>query len=137
MAVEHSAVLNGGPLANRSVAALISDAMAGLHRTFYGGREPAQVRTYVDGRFICCVLVGPFSSYEKNLLSGAGVQMTVRELWQSFQDAMSGRFKRAITEITDRDVIAFLGQAHADPDLVVLVFELAERQQSGGALSDN
>ena len=126
MAVKHGAatVFNGRQHREATVAAAISEAILALNRTYYG-REPAQVKTFIDGHFVCCVLEEPFTSFEKVLLSDVDNRMSVREIWQSYQDAMADRFKQVIAEITDCDVVAFLSQAHADPDLVVLLFQLA------------
>lgn len=138
MAAHQYAVHNGGQRAQKTIAAAISDAMAALHSSYYG-REPSQVRSYVDGNYVCCVLVEPFTSFEKALLSDVDKQQGIQTLWSSFQDSMSDRFKRAVSEITQRDVVAFLSQAHADPDLVVVAFQLADdlRGTLGGELDED
>ena len=42
----------------------------------------------------------------------------------AFQDAVADRFTGAIEELTDRKVVAFMSQAHVDPDLAIEVFFL-------------
>lgn len=111
-------------LGHTALARAISHSMVRLQRRYYGV-EPREVRTYADGHFVCCVLVDPFTSFEKSLLSDVGQEAGVREIWQSFQQAMATRFKQAIAAITGHDVIALQSEAHADPDLVVVVFELS------------
>jgi uncharacterized protein YbcI len=105
-------------------AAAISDAITALHRSYYG-KEPREVRTYLNDRVICCVLSEPFTSFEKELFGGgAGLNAGVCEVWQSFQDSMSEKFKQTVAALTGREVTAFFSRANSEPDLVIEIFQL-------------
>lgn len=123
MAVDPTTVTTQAWHRPRTLATAVSDAMAALHRYYYG-TEPSQIRAYVDGRFVVCVLVEPFTSYERELLAGVDGLESVRELWKCFQEAMGPRYKQAVAKITGQKVVAVLSDAHADPDLVVVLLEL-------------
>jgi uncharacterized protein YbcI len=48
----------------------------------------------------------------------------VRTMRAAFQDAVADRFTSSIEELTGREVIALMSQAHVDPDLAIEVFFL-------------
>jgi uncharacterized protein YbcI len=116
-----------GPLKKRQcrlLATAISDAIKTLHRSYYG-KEPREVRTYLNDRFICCVLSEPFTSFEKDLFGGGtGLNAGVCEVWQSFQESMSEKFKQTVASLTGREVTAFFSRANTEPDLVIEIFQL-------------
>ena len=55
-----------------------------------------------------------------------GQRRAVREMRTAFHDAVADRFIDTVERITGREVIAFMSQAHIDPDLVIEVFVLDE-----------
>lgn len=107
--------------AGRTTGEAISDLVASLHVTHYGTR-PREVRTYLDERFVVCVLVEPFSGYEKSL---ANASIGLSELWELYEDSVREKLTAAVSEFTDREVVSFFSRTHQDPDLVVACFALA------------
>jgi uncharacterized protein YbcI len=51
-----------------------------------------------------------------------------------FQRMMTKRFTDAIEELTGRNVVAFLSQAHVDPDLTMEIFFVDRPLRGFGAL---
>ena len=64
---------------------------------------------------------------------GSG-QERVLEMRRDFQRMMKGRYSEMIEELTGRKVLAFLSQAHVDPDLTVEMFLMDGRLPGLGAL---
>jgi uncharacterized protein YbcI len=100
----------------------ITSAMVGLYRDHFG-RGPTAAKTYALDDIVVCVLRDGLTVIEKTLFNG-GKADTVRTMRAAFQDAVADRFKGAIEEHTGRRVIAFMSQAHVDPDLAIEVFFL-------------
>jgi uncharacterized protein YbcI len=109
------------------IASAISDAIVGLHVRYYG-KGPRTAKTYVQGDFVFCVLEEPFTAAEHTLIE-AGSYGDVRAMHQAFQDAMGVTFSRAVWEITERNVVAFISQIHTGPDLAIEIFQLAEPEE--------
>jgi uncharacterized protein YbcI len=57
----------------------------------------------------------------------------VREVRSAVQDAVADRFTAAVEAATGRRVIAFMSQAHVDPDLAIEVFFLDRSLGSNGS----
>jgi uncharacterized protein YbcI len=98
----------------------VSTAIARIHRSYYG-KEPAQVITHADENTVVCLVVEPFSNYEKHLLGDSG---SACDVWETFQESMADCFKHVVGESTGRMVIAFTSYAYTDPDLVLELFKL-------------
>ena len=110
----------------------ITSAMVGLYRDHFG-RGPTAAKTYALDDIVVCVLRDGLTVIEKTLFNG-GKADTVRTMRAAFQDAVADRFKGAIEEQTGRRVIAFMSQAHVDPDLAIEVFFLDGPIPAGGFL---
>ena len=41
---------------------------------------------------------------------------------EDFQRVMKNRYKQTIRELTGREVVAFLSQAHVEPDITIEIF---------------
>jgi uncharacterized protein YbcI len=52
--------------------------------------------------------------------SGDGPRVV--EMREHFQDMMAKRYKDMIEQLTNRKVLAFLSQAHVEPDITIEVF---------------
>jgi uncharacterized protein YbcI len=117
MAVERGASLTGARL-----SAAISDAIVHLHKKYYG-KGPSEAKTYIGDDYIFCILRDPFTTVEETLVS-VGHQRVVRDVRQSFQDAMAQQFKQTVEELSRRKVDALMTQIHSDPDLAIGVFKL-------------
>jgi uncharacterized protein YbcI len=100
----------------------ITSSIVSLYREHFG-RGPTAAKTYALDDLIVCVLRNGLTVIERTLFNG-GKADTVRTMRAAFQDAVADRFTDSIEELTGRKVIAFLSQAHVDPDLAIEVFFL-------------
>ena len=60
--------------------------------------------------------------------------MRVVELREDFQRMMATRYKHTIEELTGRKVVAFLSQAHVEPDITLEIFFIDRPLDGFGAL---
>jgi uncharacterized protein YbcI len=116
------------PLTGNQLAAAISDAIVRMHRQYYG-KGPSEAKTFLVGDFCFCVLKEPFTTVEQTLIE-VGRQQSVRDVRQSFQDAMAIKFKQAVEELSGREVIAFMSQTHVGPDMAVEAFQFESDSDS-------
>ena len=100
----------------------ISSAIVGLYREHFG-KGPTAAKTYVLDDLVICVLRNGLTTVEKTLFE-RGRADAVREVRSAFQDAVADTFTGAIEWLTNRRVVAFMSQAHVEPDLAVEVFFL-------------
>jgi uncharacterized protein YbcI len=100
----------------------ITSSIVGLYREHFG-RGPTAAKTYALDDVIVCVLRNGLTVIERTLFNG-GKADTVRTMRAAFQDAVADRFTGAIEELTGAKVLAFMSQAHVDPDLAIEVFFL-------------
>ncbi len=107
--------LTGGEL-----LAAISNNVVGILREHYG-RGPMKAKTYVLDDLIVCVLRNGFTAIEKTMVD-VGESDRVVEMRHDFQRMMGEKYKDMIEELTGRKVVAFLSQAHLDPDITLEVF---------------
>jgi uncharacterized protein YbcI len=110
----------------------ITNRIVALMREHYG-RGPIKAKTYVLDNLIVCVLGDGFTAIEKTLMAG-GEPNLVLELRRDFQRMMKARYCEMIEELTGRKVLAFLSQAHVEPDLTVEMFLLDGPAPGFGAL---
>ena len=107
--------LSGGELLSA-----ISNSIVAIMRDHYG-RGPHRAKTYVIDDIIVCVLRNGFTAVEQTMVEG-GQSDQVVVMRHEFQKLMAERYKAMITELTGRSVVAFLSQAHLEPDLTLEVF---------------
>ena len=62
-----------------------------------------------------------FTPIEKTMMD-SGEPEGVVAMREDFQRLMAKRYKDLIEELTDRKVLAFLSQAHVEPDLTLEIF---------------
>ena len=110
------------------MAAAVSNAISGLHRTHYG-RGATRTRTVMSSDYVICFLEDVYTPVERTLID-AGKFETVRATRNAFQDTMREKFSSAVEEAVGRKVIGFLSQVHVDPDLSIETFIL---EPDGGA----
>jgi uncharacterized protein YbcI len=110
----------------------ISTAIVGLYHDHFG-KGPTAAKTYVLDDLVICVLRDGLTTIEKTLFE-RGKGDTVREMRSAFQDAVADRFTSAVEEVTRRRVVAFMSQAHINPDLAIEVFFLDGPLGENGAL---
>jgi uncharacterized protein YbcI len=112
---EEAQRLSGGELLTA-----ISNEIVGIMRTHYG-RGPHRAKTYVIDDIIVCVLRNGFTAVEQTMVTG-GQSDQVVVMRHEFQKLMADRYKQMIARLTGRKVVAFLSQAHLEPDLTLEVF---------------
>ncbi|HEY8002018.1 MAG: Na-translocating system protein MpsC family protein [Vicinamibacteria bacterium] len=108
------------PLSGGELLTAISNRIVGIMRTHYG-RGPHRAKTYVIDDIVVCVLRNGFTAIEQTMVEGGQVAEVVT-MRHEFQKLMAERYKEMITELTGRQVVAFLSQAHLEPDLTLEVF---------------
>ncbi len=116
------------PLSGGELLSAISTRFVGLLREHYG-RGPTRAKTYVLDDLVVCVLRNGFTAMEQTMVE-SGRSDEVVEMRHEFQAMMADRYREAIEELTGAKVVAFLSQAHLDPDITLEVF-LVDRPISG------
>ena len=110
------ALLAGGQL----LAAVSTQIVAILHEHY--GRGPMKAKTYAIDDIIVVVMRGSgFTSLEQTIMD-SGEPDRVVAMRHDFQRMMSKRFTETIEELTGRNVVAFLSQAHVEPDITIEIF---------------
>jgi uncharacterized protein YbcI len=112
--------------------AAISTRIVGLLREHYG-RGPSRAKTYAMDDCIVCVLRNGFTAHERTIVASGG-QERVIEMRQDFQRLMEVQYRETIEQITGRTVVAFLSQAHLEPDITLEIF-LDRPLNGAGALA--
>ncbi len=116
LAGDRHAVLAGGQL-----LAAISTRIVAILREGYG-RGPMKAKTYALDDIIVVVMRGSgFTSLEQTIME-SGEPDRIVAMRHDFQGMMSKRFKETIEELTGRNVVAFLSQAHVEPDITIEMF---------------
>lgn len=108
-------------LAGGHLLAAISTSIVGILREHYG-RGPMKAKTYALDDIIVVVMRGiGFTALEKTLMD-SGEPDRVVAMREDFQRVIAGRYKQTIKDLTGRNVVAFISQAHVEPDLTVEMF---------------
>jgi uncharacterized protein YbcI len=108
--------LSGGHLLSA-----ISTSIVRILRERYG-RGPMKAKTYALDDIIVVVLrAGGFTAAEQTMID-SGEPERVVEMREDFQRVMAQDYKDTIEELTDRRVLAFLSNAHVEPELTLEVF---------------
>jgi uncharacterized protein YbcI len=111
-----SASLSGGQL-----LAAISTSIVGILRDHYG-RGPMKAKTYAIDDIIVVVMRGSgFTPLEQTIMD-SGEPDRVIAMREDFQRVMAARYKHTIEDLTGRRVLAFLSQAHVEPDITMEIF---------------
>ena len=120
--------LSGGPLLSA-----ISNRIVAILREHYG-RGPMKAKTYALDDLIVVVMRGSgFTPLEKTMMD-SGEAVRVVEMRHDFQRMMTKRFTDLIEELTGRNVVAFLSQAHVEPDLTLEIFFIDRPLEGFGAV---
>ena len=110
------ALLEGGNL-----LAAISTKIVAILREHYG-RGPMKAKTYALDDLVVVVMRGSgFTSLEQTIMD-SGEPDRVVAMRHDFQRMMTQRFTNTIKELTGRNVVAFLSQAHVQPDITLEIF---------------
>jgi len=111
----------GQGLARGQLLSAISTRFVKLLREHYG-RGPIKAKTYALDDIVVVVLRGAgFTPLEKTMMD-SGQPERVVAMREQFQQMMAKRYTEAIEELTGRTVMAFLSQAHVEPDITLEVF---------------
>jgi uncharacterized protein YbcI len=120
--------LRGGQLLSA-----ISTGIVKMLRENYG-RGPIKAKTYALDDIIVCVLRGSgFTPLEKTMMEG-GEPDRVVAMREDFQRLIATRYRAMIEELTGRRVLAFLSQAHVEPDITLEVFFIDRPLEGFGAV---
>jgi uncharacterized protein YbcI len=121
------------PLHGGQLLAAISTTIVAILREHYG-RGPMKAKTYALDDIIVCVMRGSgFTALEKTIME-SGEPDRVVAMRHDFQRVMATRYSRAIEELTGRKVVAFLSQAHVDPDITIEIFFIDQPLDGFGAV---
>jgi uncharacterized protein YbcI len=108
-------------LAGGRLLAAISTRIVALLREHYG-RGPMKAKTYALDDIIVVVMRGSgFTPLEQTIMN-SGEPDRVVAMREDFQRVMAASYKDVIEELTGRNVVAFLSQAHVEPDITIEIF---------------
>jgi uncharacterized protein YbcI len=121
------------PLAGGQLLATISTSIVAILREHYG-RGPMKAKTYLLDDIIVVVMRGSgFTPLEQTIMdSGDGGRVVAMR--ENFQRMMEDRYKQTIRELTGRNVVAFLSQAHVEPDITMEIFFIDGPLEGFGAV---
>jgi uncharacterized protein YbcI len=109
------------PLAGGSLLAAISTNVVAILREHYG-RGPMRAKTYALDDIIVVVMRGSgFTPLEQTIMDSGDPDRVVA-MRHEFQRVMQQRYRDTIERLTGRKVVAFLSQAHVEPDITVEMF---------------
>jgi uncharacterized protein YbcI len=109
------------PLAGGKLLAQISTSIVSILREHYG-RGPMKAKTYALDDIVVVVMRGSgFTALEQTIMD-SGQPGRVVEMREEFQNVMAERYRDTIEQLTGRQVVAFLSQAHVEPDITVEMF---------------
>jgi uncharacterized protein YbcI len=81
-----------------------------------------KAKTYALDDIIVVVMRGSgFTALEKTLMD-SGEPDRVVAMREDFQRVIAARYKQTVKDLTGRNVVAFISQAHVEPDLTVEMF---------------
>jgi uncharacterized protein YbcI len=124
---------NKAPLAGGQLLAAISNSIVGILREHYG-RGPMKAKTYALDDIIVVVMRGSgFTALEQTIMD-SGEPDRVVDMRHEFQGMMAKRYTETIEQLTGRKVLAFLSQAHVEPDITMEIFFIDEPLDDFGAL---
>ena len=120
-------------LAGGQLLAAISTSIVGILREHYG-RGPMKAKTYLLDDIIVVVMRGSgFTPLEQTIMA-SGQPERVVAMREDFQRVMADRYKQTIGELTGRNVVAFLSQAHVEPDITMEIFFIDGPLEGFGAV---
>jgi uncharacterized protein YbcI len=121
------------PLGRGHLLAAISTRIVAILREHYG-RGPTKAKTYALDDLVVVVMRGSgFTPLEQTIMDAGGAERVVA-MRHEFQRVIADRYKQAIEELTGRKVVAFLSQAHVEPDITIEIFFVDGPLEGFGAL---
>jgi uncharacterized protein YbcI len=120
-------------LAGGHLLAAISTSIVSILRNHYG-RGPMKAKTYALDDIIVVVMRGSgFTPLEQTIMD-SGEPDRVIAMREDFQRVMAERYKHTIENLTGRKVLAFLSQAHVEPDITMEIFFIDGELEGFGAV---
>ena len=120
-------------LAGGQLLAAISNRIVAILREHYG-RGPMKAKTYALDDLIVVVMRGSgFTPLEKTIMDSGDPERVVA-MRHEFQRVMADRYQQTIEELTGRRVLAFLSQAHVEPDITMEIFFIDRPLDGFGAV---
>ena len=107
----------------------ISDAIVRLLRESWG-KGPTSARAHIEEPFVFCVLEDVLTTVEKTLVAG-GERDLVRELRMEFHALEHAGLAERVEAATGREVLSSHSQIVFDPDLLFMIFVLADGTAGG------
>jgi uncharacterized protein YbcI len=123
--------LSGGKLLSA-----ISTSIVKLVREHYG-RGPIKAKTYALDDIVVVVMRGSgFTPLEQTMMDSPDADSAERvvAMREDFQRMMARRYRETIEQLTGRKVMAFLSQAHVEPDITMEVFFIDRPLEGFGAV---
>jgi uncharacterized protein YbcI len=121
------------PLGGGQLLAAISTSIVKILREHYG-RGPMKAKTYAIDDIIVVVMRGSgFTALEQTIMD-SGEPERIVDLREDFQRMMARRYRQTIEELTGRNVVAFLSQAHVEPDITMEIFFIDGPLEGFGSL---
>jgi uncharacterized protein YbcI len=112
---------SGIQLGGGQLLAAISTNIVAILREHYG-RGPMKAKTYALDDIIVVVMRGSgFTPLEQTIMD-CGRPDRIVDMRHEFQHMMRRHFTETIERLTNRKVLAFLSQAHVDPDITTEMF---------------
>jgi uncharacterized protein YbcI len=115
-----------------SLLAAVSDRLVRLYKELYG-KGPTKAKTFYQGDLLVVVMRGGFTQVERTLQEAGRAHAVVQQRME-FQEAVRDRFTEAVTELTGREVVAFMSGTHQDPDITAEIFLLAPEPATDGGV---
>lgn len=112
----------GRQLSGGELNAAITREIVKIH-TAAIGRGPKKSYSFHNGDALVTVLLEVLTRAEQTLIAH-GESDSVRDARRLSQRAMADQMVAAVERLTDRRVVAFMGDNHLDPDMAVEVFIL-------------
>ena len=101
--------------------AAVSNRIVAILREHYG-RGPMKAKTYAIDDIIVVVMRGTgFTPLEQTMMD-SGQANRIVNMRHEFQHMATPLFTDTIEELTGRKVLAFLSQAHIEPDITIEMF---------------
>jgi uncharacterized protein YbcI len=113
--------------------AAISTGFVAILREHYG-RGPMKAKTYALDDIIVVVMRGSGYTPLEQTIMDSGEPARVIAMRENFQSMMAVRYKQLIQDLTGRDVLAFLSQAHVEPDITMEIFFIDRPLDGFGAV---
>ncbi len=115
---------SGEKLSGGKLLSAISTSIVKLVREHYG-RGPIKAKTYALDDIVVVVMRGSgFTPLEQTMMDSPDADSAERvvAMREDFQRMMARRYRDTIEHLTGRKVMAFLSQAHVEPDITMEVF---------------